>query len=177
MAMLELLGNLGDFVGGIAVVVTIGYLAVQMRSQTIVNRRSTFQDLLNHQADLNLAWMTNPELGDALIGTMDQNLEDMDQKTLWMVTTHITMTLRQGQNAHSQFLEKAITKEQLSQLEMPLRASMLAPYANQLWNFSKSNFPEEFQIYIDEEVIPAAMATPQNWDRAIGTSIEQTPPL
>ena len=72
--MIELLGNLGDFIGGIAVVVTLGYLAAQIRSQTIANRRSTFQDLLNHQADLNIAWMTNPELGDAFIGNRDQKL-------------------------------------------------------------------------------------------------------
>jgi len=175
--MLELLGNLGDFIGGIAVVVTIGYLSLQMRSQTIANRRSTFQDLLNHQADLNLAWMTNPELGDALLNTSDQNLEDMDKKILWLVTTHTTMTLRQGQNAHSQYLEKAITKEQLSQLEMPLRAAMIPPYTQQLWSFSKSNFPENFQIYIDEEVIPAAKATPQKWVHATGTSLERIPPL
>jgi len=168
--MLELLGNLGDFVGGIAVVVTIGYLAVQMRSQTIANRRATFQDLLNHQAELNLAWMTNPELGDAVMGNMDKNFEDMDQKTLWLVSTHASMTLRQGQNAYSQYLEKAITKEQLRQLEMPLRAGMLAPYAQQFWAFNKLNFQDEFQVYMEEQVIPAAQAAPQDWERATGTT-------
>jgi len=162
--MLELLGNLGDFIGGIAVVVTIGYLAVQMRSQTVANRRSTFQDLLNHQVDLNLAWMTNAELGDAFIGSRDQNLEELDQKTRSLVTTQTLMNLRQGQNAYSQYLEKAITKEQLSQLEMPLHAVLRAPYAQQLWDLSKTRFPEEFQIYIDEKVMPAAKALPE-WNR------------
>jgi hypothetical protein len=159
--MLELLGNLGDFIGGIAVVVTLGYLAVQIRSQTIANRRSTFQDLLNHQAQLNIAWMTNSELGDALIGNRDQKLEDMDQKARSLVGTHATMSFRHGQNAYSQFLEKAITKEQLNQLKMPLHGLMGAPYAQQVWDYLKHEFPEEFQIYIDEEVMPVAQAVAQ----------------
>ena len=157
--MLELLGNLGDFIGGVAVVVTIGYLAVQIRSQTIANRRSTFQDLLNHQADLNLAWMTNPELGDVIIGGRDQSLEEMDQKTRSLLTTHTTMSLRHGQNAYSQFLEKAITKEQLSQLEMPLYATLGAPYAQRLWDLLKSRFPEDFRTYVDEELMPVAKSS------------------
>jgi len=160
--MFELLGDLGDFIGGVAVVVTIGYLAVQMRSQTIANRRSTFQDLLNHQAQLNIAWMTNKELGDAFIGARDQHLEDMDQKTRSLITTHSSMYLRQGQNAYSQYLEKAITKEQLSQLVMPLEGTLGAPYAQELWDRSKVRFPKEFQRYVDEEVMPVAKTYAQN---------------
>lgn len=38
--MLEALGNLGDFVGGIAVVATLIYLAVQVRQNTIQLRKS-----------------------------------------------------------------------------------------------------------------------------------------
>jgi len=168
--MLELLGNLGDFLGGIAVVVTIGYLAVQMRSQTIANRRSTFQDLLNHQATLNLAWMTNPELGDALTGSRDQTFEDMDEKTRSLVIVHVTMLLRQAQNAHSQYLEKGISKEQLKLLEMPMGDWLLRPCVQQLWKFTKSSYPEAFQKYIHEQVIPATEAARQNWARVTATS-------
>jgi len=38
--MLEDLGNLGDFIGGIAVVVTLLYLAVQVRQNTLQLRRA-----------------------------------------------------------------------------------------------------------------------------------------
>ncbi len=39
--MLEALGNLGDFIGGIAVVVTLLYLAVQVRQNTTQLRESS----------------------------------------------------------------------------------------------------------------------------------------
>jgi len=38
--MLEALGNLGDFLGGIAVLVTLAYLAIQMRHNTRLIRES-----------------------------------------------------------------------------------------------------------------------------------------
>jgi hypothetical protein len=44
----QLLGNLGEFVGAIAVVVTLGYLAVQIRQNTRTVRGST----LYHNTDL-----------------------------------------------------------------------------------------------------------------------------
>ena len=38
--MIETLGNLGDFIGGIAVVVTLVYLAIQIRQNTVQLRKS-----------------------------------------------------------------------------------------------------------------------------------------
>jgi hypothetical protein len=45
--MLDVLGNLGDFVGGLAVVVTLIYLALQIRQNTATTRVQTVQHLLS----------------------------------------------------------------------------------------------------------------------------------
>ena len=100
---------------------------------------------------------------------MEDDLADMDNKTRALVTTQTTMALRQGQNAYGQYLEKATTKEQLSQLEMPLQGMMLRPYAMQLWSYIKEFFPVEFQEYMEEVVIPAGKATYENWANATGS--------
>jgi len=44
--MCEDLGNLGDFIGGLAVVVTLVYLALQIRQDTATTRVQTVQHLL-----------------------------------------------------------------------------------------------------------------------------------
>ena len=49
---LEVLGNLGDFVGGIAVVLTLIYLAVQIRENTKEVRNNTVQALLDRSTGL-----------------------------------------------------------------------------------------------------------------------------
>ena len=44
--MLNELGNIGDFVGGLAVVATLAYLAFQIRQNTATTRVQTVQHLL-----------------------------------------------------------------------------------------------------------------------------------
>ena len=44
--MLEALGNLGDFIGGIAVVATLIYLAVQVRQNTAALRTASRQEIV-----------------------------------------------------------------------------------------------------------------------------------
>jgi hypothetical protein len=43
--MLDALGNLGDFIGGIAVIVTLIYLATQVRLHTAALRTASRQDI------------------------------------------------------------------------------------------------------------------------------------
>ena len=51
--MLEALGNIGDFVGGIGVIVTLAYLAVQIRQSTRVARATTLQQWVSMAATVN----------------------------------------------------------------------------------------------------------------------------
>ena len=50
---LEALGNVGDFVGGIAVIVTLAYLAVQIRRSTRATRAATLQQWVAMAATVN----------------------------------------------------------------------------------------------------------------------------
>jgi hypothetical protein len=51
--MLEDLGNIGDFVGGIAVVVTLLYLAIQVRQNTAALRTASRQEVVSGFRDFN----------------------------------------------------------------------------------------------------------------------------
>jgi len=51
--ILEALGNIGDFVGGIAVVVTLIYLAVQVRQNTAALRTASRQEIAAGFRDVN----------------------------------------------------------------------------------------------------------------------------
>ena len=51
--MIETLGNLGDFIGGIAVVITLMYLAIQIRQNTRAVRASSRQAVVDSYRTLN----------------------------------------------------------------------------------------------------------------------------
>lgn len=50
----DALGNIGDFVGGIGVIVTLAYLAVQIRHNTRVARAATLQQWVTMTATVNM---------------------------------------------------------------------------------------------------------------------------
>lgn len=51
--ILDALGNVGDFVGGVGVVVTLGYLAIQIRQNTRAIRTSSRQDVVESYRAVN----------------------------------------------------------------------------------------------------------------------------
>ncbi|MEQ8693954.1 MAG: hypothetical protein RIC85_01325 [Gammaproteobacteria bacterium] len=79
--MLENLGNLGDFIGGIAVVVTLIYLAKQIRDSTSAVEAATAQAASQAFAEILDAFVHEPELMDLYItGCKDfDNLSPKDQ--------------------------------------------------------------------------------------------------
>ncbi len=54
--MLEDLGNIGDFLGGIGVVVTLAYLAVQIRQNSRSVKVSAAQSVLQSLSDWRTDW-------------------------------------------------------------------------------------------------------------------------
>jgi hypothetical protein len=58
----QLLGNYGEFVGAIAVLMTLGYLAVQIRHNTNSNRSASRQTLLEGWSIANWDLANDPEL-------------------------------------------------------------------------------------------------------------------
>ena len=64
-AIAQLLGNYGEFVGAIAVVATLGYLAMQIRTNTRQSRAATTQSIVDSFNSGLEAVMLNPQLADA----------------------------------------------------------------------------------------------------------------
>ncbi len=60
----EAIGAIGEIVGAIAVVVTIGYLAVQIRQNTISLRSASVQQILQGIAELNQFLGSAPDVTD-----------------------------------------------------------------------------------------------------------------
>jgi hypothetical protein len=59
---LEDLGNIGEFVAAVAVVVSLIYLAVQIRQNTKTMRTSTYQAVLDYSSRFNELVLANPHI-------------------------------------------------------------------------------------------------------------------
>jgi hypothetical protein len=63
---LESLGNIGDLIGGVAVVVTLVYLAIQIKKNSSAVQMNALQTLQNEANQANIAVASNPELARVL---------------------------------------------------------------------------------------------------------------
>lgn len=64
LQLLEDLGNVGDFVGGIAVIATMFYLAVQIRRNTNATQASSMHEFLENWRALTRLSIENPSILD-----------------------------------------------------------------------------------------------------------------
>ena len=98
---LEDLGNLGEFLGAIGVIVTLVYLAIQIRQgseQTALNtsaiHATSFQNLIDHHANLQLQVLTHPELSDVLRKARDMPVEELSVEELQLHGVFTTQQIR-----------------------------------------------------------------------------------
>ena len=105
--MLEALGNIGDFVGGVAVIVTLIYLAMQIRQNTAALHAASRQEIASGFRDLNRFFL-DPEVLEAYSKGL-RKYPDMPFKQLGRFTTIIT--------DHALFLQGALALYESGQLE------------------------------------------------------------
>jgi hypothetical protein len=75
---LEDLGNIGEFVAAVGVILSLVYLAVQIRQNTRSIRASMYQSLVESIVDFNSACAQDPELARSYVEGME-NLDDLSE--------------------------------------------------------------------------------------------------
>jgi hypothetical protein len=127
--MLDVLGNLGDFVGGLAVVVTLIYLALQIRQNTATTRVQTVQHLLTSDtasADTMIAGPL-PEILAKLDAGERLTPSELSAYTLYMRgrVTEAWQVFYQRQNG---MIEEAVAAALLERLQFFAGAARSAPF-------------------------------------------------
>jgi hypothetical protein len=68
---IEDLGSIGDFVGSIGVLISLIYLAIQIKGSTEAARTSTYQSIVSDFGALNRAMAATPELSSLFVNAME----------------------------------------------------------------------------------------------------------
>ena len=161
MDVAQLLGNFGEFVGAIAVVATLGYLAVQVHKNSVATRASTNAAVADAFIELNLVLASSPELARAVVVSFDspEKLSPEERVLvlgMWRALFHV------WSNGHRQW-----TNETLDQVLYESIVSEISTYGrNQdesvedidgrsrsmrwAWESERFIFNIEFQQFVDE---------------------------
>jgi len=145
----EALGAIGEIVGAVAVIATLGYLAVQMRQNTIQMRESvkvTHLDSLHQTIDSFSRYrhlLSQPEAADVYVRGLDgySALDPADQvrfraiiEEYFFAYAAMFQRLTEGLYEHSLWIQQARSAASL----------LLTPGGRDWWEHRKSMFEAEF---------------------------------
>ena len=151
MTMQEL-GAIGDFVGGVAVVVTLIYLAIQIRQNTKINAaliRQNFYDATQQQI---LHAVESPEFNDLMrrSWTTNETLTESEKVQIWR---HMQRVLIGYQGAFEQYKSGALPEKDWSLVRHILRTFWLldGKAKNDAWEQMRAGrfFNEDFLAEVE----------------------------
>lgn len=155
--MLEALGNLGDFIGGIAVVATLIYLAIQLRQNTaqlqrsaqlagIDSRDTTFEAFSRFRTQI----VSSPEVAALYLkGMADLGSLDLAERLRFgMLAEELFYILQTSLTRHN-----AVTRVgELEARELGVDVILRSPGITQWWSGQKCRFDSEFVEFIDSQI-------------------------
>ena len=148
---LEDLGNIGEFVAAVAVVVSLIYLAVQIRQNTSSLRTSTFQSAASRASDFTRAVAEQKELTHIFrtgLGAPEQ-LEDDDDRLRFVML--LTTVFRHYEDLLFQYRAGNLSSESWDAWRYGLRSYFSNPGFPPFWDLRRLSFTESFRQFVETE--------------------------
>jgi hypothetical protein len=146
--MLEALGNIGDLLGGVGVFVTLIYLAVQIRQNTIASRSEAYQAAVVATSAWTQDVGTDSDSTRILqAGIYDhESLGPLEQAQFSLM---LAAFFRNLENIHFQFASGAIDENLWAGWANRIATLAGGPGVQAWWEISKDSFSQSFQDVVD----------------------------
>ena len=149
---LEELGNLGEFIAAVATILTLAYLALQIRQNTRALKTTSHQETTREATGFTSQLAGDAELAEIFnIGARDWSaLEERDRLRLSMLLFGLFFNF---QNIFTLHKSGAIDEEYWrSQLEV-MRWFMSLPGVAHWWGLGKNRLRESFVSFVQGEIV------------------------
>jgi uncharacterized iron-regulated membrane protein len=147
--MLEDLGNIGDFLGGIGVVITLAYLAFQIRKNTQSVRAAALDSISSSISDFMDKVAQDPALTklwfDGLSGTVELSENDNRRFNLLLISL-----VRRWENAFHQSRAGILESQSWSGMADGLTFVFSSPGAQTWWERSRGLFSADFVAFAEK---------------------------
>ena len=151
----EAIGAIGEILGAIAVVATLGYLAIQIRHSTAQARASMTKDLFLATRTATLSIAESPELGQIMAsirGTaVEQQRQDMFYQSFFRLYEVVVTMYNEG------FVDKGIYDSYVATIRMFCGTDPFEAY----WERNRDTFQTEFREFVQGQLdVVAARSGP-----------------
>lgn len=143
----ETLGNFGDFIGGIAVVITLAYLAYQIRQNTKEVRNNSIQALLDRSTTLFDENIHSPM---AEVFAKLQTEQALTTEEQWRLHMFIRRNFQLYELVFLQYQEGRISEQVMQAYERRVKASVERDFFCELWPTMKMFYTDDFVKFVDK---------------------------
>jgi len=148
---LEALGNLGDLIGGVGVIITLIYLAIQIRQNTIEVRNATVQRIFEQST---LMYGNELTMKCSEIDLRLRQGEGISESEWIILRLGIRRSLLFYEQVYLQYLEGRITQEVMDAYEQQLKIHFKnhfdRPDWKEFWAFVRRTHTNRFAQYVDD---------------------------
>ena len=145
--MLESLGNLGDFLGGIGVLVTLFYLALQIRQNTIATKADSYQEAVAAVSEWSRHIGSDPALT-RLIESGAADYDELDPTERLQFNFLMSAYFRNMENIHAKFVSGAIEPDVWDGWANRMLAILAGRGTSKWWELNESGFDPRFRSAI-----------------------------
>jgi hypothetical protein len=147
----EALGAIGEIVAAVAVVVSLIYLAVQIRQNTRWLRASTHHSLTSLTVEMNRVIEENPDMARIMrVGTQDFQQLTPDERLRF--NTNLTSRFRHHENLYYQYRSGMLDEEEFSGFRRRFAWHLRFPGTLGYWRNARDFHSDEFADYVDSLV-------------------------
>lgn len=145
------LGSIGEFIAAIATVITLIYLAFQLRQNTRALKAAAFQNVTSEMGKNVEHIMDNGELAEILIkGTVaPQSLTPAERLRLSAV---YVSSFRRLESVYVQYSLGTMEHENKKGFEQSMLPLLQLPFGREWWNEAKTTFYEPFVRHVDARI-------------------------
>jgi len=149
---LEDLGNTGEFLGAIAVLISLIYLALQIRHNTMTVRAGTSAAVSESLARVTEVVGTDPQTARVyMLGLAEDPTLSPEEN--FQFNFLFATYMRRVENAYYQQLRGFVNSEHWQTTERTLSLFMERPGARHTWEGARSVYSDQFVAYVDRILI------------------------
>jgi hypothetical protein len=149
------LGAIGEFISSIAVVISLVYLAVQIRENTRTQRISSAQDVMSLSATMNTNLLANTQLFDVLTKTVAGG-RSLSPEERFQYQGFLRAVFAAHWQVYYLHANGVLDDEIFETYERRTRDILSRPLAMEWWLASKFLFGANYQQYVDRLISVAA---------------------
>ena len=140
------LGALGEFIGAFAVVITLIYLAVQLRQNTQSLKLNVEKDIAIHIAQVNYD-LASTSVSHVLIRAA-ADISQLNDEEMAQFGAFANGFFRTHQLAHDQWLDGNLSRRSWESIKSHFRTQMASAGIKAFWDVRSPTFKPEFRDYV-----------------------------